>query len=45
MPNDEILIVYFDGRSQWTGNRLYKMNGGRAELLGIRVSRIGNRRM
>ena len=45
MSDEEILVAYFGGNPQWSGNKLYKINGERVEWSGKKVYKIGNKRM
>ena len=45
MSDEEILVAYFGGKPQWSGNKLYKINGERVEWSGTKVYKIGNKRM
>lgn len=45
MSDEEILVAYFGGKPQWSGNKLYKIGDMRVEWSGTKVYKIGNKRM
>lgn len=45
MSDEEILIAYFGGRPQWSGNKLYKIGDLRVEYSGARLYKVGGARI
>lgn len=43
--DEEILIAYFGGRPQWSGNKLYKIGDLRVEYSGARLYKVGGARI
>ena len=45
MSDEEILVAYFGGRPQWSGNKLYKIGDMNVEYLGSRLYKVGGARI
>lgn len=45
MSDEEILIAYFGGRPQWSGNKLYKIGDLRVEYSGTTLYKVGGARI
>lgn len=45
LSDEEILVEYFGGRPQWSGNKLYKIGNLRVEYSGTRLYKVGGARI
>lgn len=45
MSDEEILVAYFGGKPQWSGNKLYKIGDMRVEYSGTKLYKVGGARI
>ena len=45
MSDEEILVAYFGGKPQWSGNKLYKIGDMRVEYSGNKLYKINGERV
>lgn len=45
MSDEEILVAYFGGKPQWSGNKLYKIGDMRVEYSGTKLYKVGGVRI